>query len=158
MLDEFKIFQVAVDRLNSARIPYMISGSVAMNYYTQPRMTRDIDIVIALSDVNIQKFCDIFRDDFYLDINTIKEAVKNEKMFNIIHLEEVIKIDFIIRKSSEYRKFEFERRKKIKIDDQEVFITTIEDLILSKLAWAKESYSEIQLLDVKNLLQENANL
>jgi hypothetical protein len=26
----------------------MLTGSMAMNYYAQPRMTRDIDVVLAL--------------------------------------------------------------------------------------------------------------
>jgi hypothetical protein len=26
----------------------MLTGSMAMNYYAQPRMTRDIDVVVAL--------------------------------------------------------------------------------------------------------------
>ena len=32
------------------------------------------------------------------------------------------------------------------------WITTREDLIISKLLWAKDSLSELQLRDVKNLL------
>ena len=34
--------------LEQAGIPYMLSGSTAMNYYAQPRMTRDIDLVVEI--------------------------------------------------------------------------------------------------------------
>jgi hypothetical protein len=47
---------------------------------------------------------------------------------------------------------EFERRQRISILDFTTFIVSKEDLIISKLFWAKDSHSEIQLSDVKNLL------
>jgi hypothetical protein len=47
---------------------------------------------------------------------------------------------------------EFGRRQRIKIDDFETWIVSKEDLILSKLFWAKDSRSEMQLRDVSNLV------
>jgi hypothetical protein len=73
-------------------------------------------------------------------------------LFNLIHQQSVIKVDCIVRKSSLYRRAEFERRQRIKIEDFSTWITRKEDLILSKLDWAKDSHSELQLRDVKNLL------
>ena len=35
-------------RLDSAGIAYMLTGSLAMSFYARPRMTRDIDLVVAL--------------------------------------------------------------------------------------------------------------
>jgi hypothetical protein len=64
----------------------------------------------------------------------------------------VIKLDCIVRKRCEYRRVEFERRQRISILDFTTFIVSKEDLIISKLFWAKDSHSEIQLGDVKNLL------
>ena len=61
-------------------------------------------------------------------------------------------MDCIIRKRSQYRREEFERRQKISIDDFTTFIVSKEDLIISKLSWAKDSHSEVQLGDVRNLL------
>jgi hypothetical protein len=83
----------------------------------------------------------------------ILEAIRKEGMFNIIHYQSVFKIDFIIRKNNPYRIEEFRKRKKIIFEDAELYITAPEDLILSKLYWAKESMSELQLNDVKNLLK-----
>lgn len=88
----------------------------------------------------------------------IKNSISEKGMFNVIHLKEIIKIDFIIRKDSDYRKNEFRRKKKIKINGIEIFIVSIEDLILSKLVWAKDSHSEIQLKDIRNLIQEKIDL
>jgi hypothetical protein len=61
-------------------------------------------------------------------------------------------MDCIVRKSSQYRRGEFERRQQIAIRDFSTYIVSKEDLIISKLFWAKDSHSEIQLGDVRNLL------
>ncbi len=57
-----------------------------------------------------------------------------------------------MRKRSEYRELEFKRRKKITLQDFTVWIVSKEDLMISKLCWAKDSHSKIQLQDVRNLL------
>jgi hypothetical protein len=71
---------------------------------------------------------------------------------NIIHLEKVIKVDFIIRKNQEYRILEFNKRKKKKLEDQEISVVSLEDLIISKLYWAKDSFSEMQIKDIVSLM------
>ena len=134
----------------------MITGSIAMSYYSIPRMTRDIDIVIEID--NVGKFYNLFKDDYYIDIEMIKNSVYHQSMFNIIHLTEIIKIDFIIRKDSDYRKKEFDRKKQFKFGADYIYFVSIEDLIISKLMWFKNSHSGMQLDDVKNLLKEKIDL
>jgi hypothetical protein len=116
-------------------------------------MTRDIDIVVELSEPEIGKFILAFEKDHYLEPETVREAVKNHGMFNLIHDQYIIKVDFVVRKNTPYRRREFARRKKISIDGQELYVVAPEDLILSKLEWAKDSKSQVQLRDVQNLLQ-----
>ena len=41
MVNEFEILKDVVNKLADSHINYMLSGSVAMKYYSQPRMTRD---------------------------------------------------------------------------------------------------------------------
>ncbi|MBM4054584.1 MAG: hypothetical protein FJ264_07920 [Planctomycetes bacterium] len=115
-------------------------------------MTRDIDIVIELQEKDITNAVNLFKDNFYIDRDSVTQAVHNRGIFNIIHNEFIIKVDFIIRKSDEYRQIEFQRRLQINIDSIPIWIVSLEDLIISKLWWAKESQSHIQISDVKNLL------
>ena len=106
-----------------------------------------------MSDRDIVRFIRIFQKDFYLEPETVQAAVKNKGMFNLIKNEYVIKIDFVVRKDSEYRRKEFSRKRKISVDGQSFYVVAPEDLILSKLDWAKDSGSQVQLLDVHNLLK-----
>lgn len=75
-------------------------------------------------------------------------------MFNILHREKIVKIDCVIRKDTEFQKEAFSRRRKIKFaDDFSLWIISRDDLVLSKLNWAKDSKSEMQLRDVANILR-----
>lgn len=151
--EELVVLKQVTQRLERAEIAYMVTGSTAANFYTVPRMTRDIDIVVELLERDIQRFIPLFENDYYLEPETVREAVKNKGMFNLIHDEYVIKVDFVVRKDTPYRRREFSRRRKVSVDDQDLYLVAPEDLILSKLVWAKDSESEVQLADVRNLLQ-----
>lgn len=158
MNEELEILKEVAHSLNNSDIAYMITGSIAMNYYALPRMTRDIDIVLEIEKKDIVTIVTLFKNDFYVDQDSIERAVSNHSMFNIIHNEYIIKVDFIVRKLSEYRQIEFQRRRKIDIDGVQIWIVTLEDLILSKLWWLKESLSEMQIADVRNLLDSDVNI
>jgi hypothetical protein len=131
----------------------MITGSIALAVYAQPRMTRDLDFVIDLKLDDIDRFLGLFSSDCYIERESVKDAVKNRSMFNIIHNEWIIKADFIVRKNEPYRIREFERKRDIELDEISISIVAPEDLILSKLVWMLESESELQKRDVQDLIR-----
>lgn len=153
MSDELDILKSVAARLEAAGIPYMVTGSMAANFYTTPRMTRDIDLVIELSEEDTSRVVQLFQDEYYIDREMVQQAVRNRSMFNMIHNALVVKVDCVVRKDSDYRREEFARRRPVDIAGQQVFLVAPEDLILSKLDWAKESRSQTQLGDVTNLLK-----
>lgn len=130
----------------------MITGSVAANFYSVPRMTRDIDVVVEIHAGNIDKVVNLFQKDFYIDREAIEQAVRENGMFNTIHNESVIKIDFIVRKPLPYRLEEFRRRRFVRIEGTDICMVSPEDLVISKLLWIKDGISETQMKDVRNLL------
>ena len=145
-------------RLQSAGISFMLTGSVAMNYYAQPRMTRDIDLVVSLNETQTEEFFRLFESEYYFDRQSVASAISRRRMFNLIHNDAVIKVDCVVLKIDEYRQEEFARRKQINLGDFETWIVSREDLILSKLVWAKDSKSEMQLGDVRNLLSPECDM
>ena len=152
MQNELDIVRDVSARLEGAGIGYMLTGSMAMNYYAQPRMTRDIDVVVELRPADAARVVQLFSPDYYVSREAVDSSITRQSLFNLIHHESVIKVDCIVRKQSEFRLAEFNRRQRIKIEDFETWIVSKEDLILSKLFWAKDSRSELQLRDVKNLV------
>ena len=147
-----------MSRLEAAGIPYMLTGSMAANFYATPWMTRDIDVVIELQEAEVERVVTIFQDEYYVDRDMVEQAVKSRSMFSIIHNALVVKVDCVARKDSEHRREEFARRRRLTIDGELVTIVAPEDLILSKLEWAKESHSQLQLDDVRNLLRSVKDL
>ena len=141
-MDElFEFLVLVAERLDRAQIPYMLSGSVALSMYAQPRMTRDIDFVVDIEEGQVDKFVELFKEDCYIDRESVLEAVRARGMFNIIHEVWVIKADFVVRKDRPFRKTEFDRRRTVSIGGKDLSVVTPEDLLLSKLHWAKTSRS-----------------
>lgn len=42
----------------------MVTGSMAANFYATPRMTRDIDLVVELSETDIDCVVSLFQDEY----------------------------------------------------------------------------------------------
>ena len=151
-MNELDVVRDISGKFERAGIAYMLTGSMAMNYYAQPRMTRDIDVVVAVAPSQVETVVRLFSPEYYVSAEAVRQSVAHESIFNLIHQESVIKMDCIVRKASEYRRQEFARRQQIQVLDFTTWIVSKEDLIISKLEWAKDSHSEVQLRDVKNLL------
>jgi Nucleotidyl transferase AbiEii toxin, Type IV TA system len=149
---ELDVLGIVSARLTDLRLPFMLTGSFALAYYATPRMTRDLDIVVALGEQDIDRLVAALSSEFYVDGDMAREAVRDERLFNLMHLESGIKVDLIVRKSSEYRQVEFERRRPVVFATLRTWIVSPEDLILSKLVWARDSGSELQMRDVRQLL------
>ena len=156
--EQLEFLKKIASRLDAARIPYMLTGSLAMAIYAVPRMTRDIDLVIDCVPGDAGKIARLFEPDCYVDRDQIREAVMSRSMFNIIHNESVIKADFIVRKDEKYRKLEFERRREFKIEGTKISIVAPEDLVLSKLLWSRDTTSELHRRDIRSIMHTVAKL
>lgn len=152
MNEELGLLKNVAQSLESVGIEYMITGSMAMALYSNPRMTRDIDVIIQMMSVDAGRIVGLFQKDFYIDEAVVLQAIRDKGMFNIIHNDSVIKVDFIIRKDEDYRIEEFSRKKKVVIDGVPVWVVSPEDLVLSKLVWAKDSGSELQFRDARQMM------
>lgn len=158
MEEQIQVLKEVAGRFEKLGIPYMVTGGMVTNLYAQPRLTRDIDIVLVLKPENVDPLAQTFQKDFYADKEMIQGAIRHRDSFNFIDQKFLVKIDCIIRSDEEYEIEKFDRRRKIKVRDFYCWIISAEDLILSKLKWALDSQSEMQLRDVKNLLDCVENL
>ena len=123
-----------------------------MTFYAQPRMTRDIDLVVELGPADASRLVAAFESDFDCDLEEVSAAVNARRMFNFIHVERVVKVDFIVRKEAPFRVEEFKRRRMLKLGEVPIWVVSPEDLLLSKLVWAQPTHSELQLRDIRNIL------
>lgn len=141
------------ERLDRLGIEYMVTGSFAMGMFSTARTTFDLDIVIEIEAGDADRIADEFAGEYYIDPVSVRNAVSSRSMFNIIHNETVVKVDCIVLKPDPLETDKFHRRVLIKMCDRPFWFTTKEDLIVSKLQWARNTHSEMQFRDIRNLLE-----
>ena len=120
MSEELGVLRDIVTRLETAGIEYMLTGSVALNSYAQPRLTRDIDLVVAFFLKDAARISDLLGADYYVSPDAATTAVLHQTSFNAIHQSTLIKVDFMIRKRDDYRLHEFTRRVRLRLADMEL--------------------------------------
>jgi hypothetical protein len=149
--DVFRRITAALDRAN---IDYMLSGSFASAYYGAPRSTQDIDLVIAATPAQLRAFVQgLPSNEYYVDLDAALEAHRRQSLFNVIDLETGWKIDLIIRKSRAFSEEEFRRRQQINLQDTSLFVVSPEDVVISKLEWAKLAQSQRHIDDAAGILK-----
>lgn len=139
---------LVVGALRDAGIEHMIAGSVASTLYSDPRATQDVDMVIDPDTVTgLDEFVARLEPNrFY--VGDHRGAIASRGMFNVIDTTNGWKIDLIVRHDRPFSRTEFDRRRRTLIEGVDVDVATAEDVVLSKLEWARLGASERQLRDV----------
>jgi hypothetical protein len=150
--DQLDVLKLLTRRLDAAGLAYLITGSIAAGLYGQPRMTRDIDIVAVLHPPHASRLVDLLGAEFICDVDVIRGAIVRRGMFSVVHREALQKVDIIVRDDRDYEIEKFERRRLVEVDGQPMWLISPEDLVLSKLVWAKDSRSELQFRDVRSII------
>jgi hypothetical protein len=152
--DQKEVLRDCVGRLEQLDIEYMLTGSMAMVHYAMMRLTNDIDIVIEASVRDASKIIARFEPDYYVPHQRVADAISRKFMFNLLHQQKLVKVDCVVRKDDVFQNEAFARRARIRfMEDIDLWIISREDLILSKLSWAKNTGSEMQKRDVANILR-----
>lgn len=152
-----EVFSDVLCRLESEHIRYMIVGSIASMVYGEPRLTKDMDLVLDVLVNDLSKFGSIFPiEDFYCSpIEVLRDEFVRRGQFNIIHPTSGLKIDCVIRKNNPHAVMEFSRRQKIELWPGVLsYVASPEDVILKKLDSYREGESQKHLLDIKGILAQ----
>ena len=132
----------------------MLTGSVASSAHGKPRSTRDIDIVIAPTVEQLRLLIRQFPDtEYYADEQQALQALENSSLFNVIDFSTGWKVDFIVANRTEFAREAFSRRKRLDIAGNRVYVSSSEDVVISKMEWAKlTGGSDRQLQDAADIL------
>lgn len=140
--------------LDEALIPHMLTGSLAAAHYASPRATQDVDLVIEAASADIDRLVDgLAAAGFYVDRSAAHEALATEGQFNAIDPQGGWKVDLIIRKQRPFSRSEFGRRVKAPLLGVELWLASLEDLLIAKLEWSELGDSALQRSDVAQLLE-----
>jgi len=142
--------------LEKLKIPYVVTGGMAVLIWGRPRFTADIDIAIEIKPAGVKDLVKALRDlghAGYVDEEVANETVRVGGEFNFIDGTTGIKVDFWVSINEIFDLSRFKRRVVKEILGQKIYFTSPEDLILSKLKWFKESGSNRHLEDAESVLK-----
>ena len=139
-MNEFEgVLVRVVEALDRLRIPYLVTGGLAVTYYGEPRTTHDIDLVVQVSRANVEPLASELAADFYVDVEAAKVALAEGGMFNAIHEDSGFKVDFWMLTEDGFEQTRFARRVKVCVLGVTMSLPTAEDVIISKLDWYRQS-------------------
>ena len=96
-MDPSELLERLAQTLESLRIPYLITGSMATIAYGEPRFTNDIDVVVRLASHQIDELCRAFpAEEFYISREAVADAVTRGTQFNVLHPTSGLKIDVMV--------------------------------------------------------------
>ena len=156
------VFEKLRAALDTAQIPYFVTGSFASSAHGVPRSTNDIDIVIAPTVGQLTQLLAHLRDaEFATDLEDPFDAFGRNSLFNVVDNATLWKVDFIFKQSTPFDVARFSRRALVDISGVHLYTASPEDTVVMKLAWAKLGESQKQIADVAGVIRvqgENLDL
>ncbi len=148
-MSQQELLKKLVTALDNAAIDYMVTGSIASSLQGEPRLTHDIDFVIVIDEAGVRKLHASFPSpDYYLDEQSVTDALIQKGMFNLLDVASGDKADFWVLTNSPFDRSRFARRQAKQVQGTTIKVSSPEDTILAKLWWATQSGgSEKQFTD-----------
>jgi hypothetical protein len=155
-MPEANLFLMFTQRLNSLGLAYMVSGSVAVIIYGEPRLTHDVDLIAVLEREDIARLREAFPPaEFYCppaEVIEVEMAREQRGHFNIIHHESGFKADVYLSGRDPLHAWGLARARQLEVDGQVLVVAPPEYVILRKLEYFRDGASEKHLRDIRSML------
>ncbi len=141
----------ALDRIESLGLPWYVTGSWALAAYAEPRMTRDIDVVL---DATRGEYESLLRPSFEADF-LVNDPIDlgGRWIGGLIHRTELARVDLMFGRSDAWARSAMARRQRLEHPTLgPIWVVSAEDLVVAKLEWSKGT-SELQLRDVRSIVR-----
>jgi hypothetical protein len=123
----------------SVGVDYLVGGSFSSGAWGQPRQTNDLDVSIRLRQDQVDSVVTQFETDFMISAEEIRRTLDERttyRSFQMLHFEEVFKIDVFVPLPSEYTDSEFERKRKMTLlEGVTAMCAAPENIVIQKLRW-----------------------
>lgn len=151
-------FDPVANAFEALQIDYRVDGSVASSRFGVARTTLDIDVVANIRVEHVDDFVARLAATYYVDAESIRDAIARQSSFNVIHLAAMIKVDVFVLENRAFDRSAFTRPRTEPIGDDHSRLFTFsspEDMILLKLEWFRAGGGESrrQWQDVLGILR-----
>jgi hypothetical protein len=161
-MPETNLFLLFTRRLNTLGVPYMVSGSVAVIVYGEPRLTHDVDLIVVLDRERIARLPEVFPPaEFYCpptEVIVIEATREQRGHFNIIHHETGFKADVYLSGRDPLHAWGLARAKRLEVEGDLLVVAPPEYVILRKLEYFREGGSEKHARDIRSMLATSPEL
>ena len=156
------MFTVFLERIEKAGIRYVVTGSVAVIVYGDPRMTHDIDLVVEISLKQIPAIIKAFPEDmFYCPPPEVigLECVRTTRgHFNIIHHATGFKAVIYPVGNDSLLVWAIRNPRLFNLGGIEIRVAPPEYVIAKKLEYFKEGRSPKHISDIKGMLEASRDI
>ena len=141
----------ALERIEALGLRWYVTGSWALAAYAEPRMTRDIDVVLDATRADYEsRVRPSFETDFLVNDPI---DVGGRSMGGLIHRTELVRVDLMFGRSDAWAQSAMARRQRLEHPTLgPIWVISVEDLVIAKLEWS-EGTSELQLRDVRSIVR-----
>ena len=151
-MTERELLADCLRRLNGIGLPYMLTGSMASNFWGIPRTTHDLDFVLSFEEDRVTAIVSAFESDYDLEAASVRGAFRKHHMFNAIDRRSALKVDFWMLRRVPFEENMFARRLRVTLFGEPAWIAKAEDTLLHKLYWNRITPSERQLGDAAGIV------
>lgn len=146
------------EALEALQVPYVICGSVASIVHGIVRTTVDCDMVADLNLDHVEPLVTAIGNEFYVEQESIVDAIQFHRSFNLIHQESMFKVDIFIPKARPFDRAQLAHRIELEIANNPkrmAWFSSAENIVLAKLEWFRlgNEVSERQWRDVLGVLK-----
>ena len=158
-----------LEGLYKSKVRYLIAGGLAVNLYGVPRVTQDIDIVIAMSKENVLKITSLLKELGYVprlpvspddlaNPDKVKDWIENKnlKAFSFYHKNENYKVlDIVLVHPLDFEK-SFKNRTVKRAKDIDIYLASVDDVVkMKEFSGRPQDLSDIEMLNkVRKYLEE----
>jgi len=157
--DLVEIFAAPLHR-SGAR--YLVAGSVGAMVYSEPRLTIDIDLAVALGDEILDMLPSLFpAPDFYCPPPAVLQAENRRECrahFNVLHVPTGMKADFYPSQKDPFFAWAWAHRKTAAHSHGEIHYAPPEYVIVWKTAYHAEGGGEKHVRDIRRMIELSGDL
>ncbi|MFQ5686413.1 MAG: DUF6036 family nucleotidyltransferase [Candidatus Scalindua sp.] len=159
-----------LERLYKNDVRYLIVGGLSVNLYGIPRVTQDIDIVIAMNKENVLKLTSTLIETGYVprlpvspddlaNPDKVKDWTENKnlKAFSFYHKKDNYKVIDIVLVHPLNFEMSFKNRTVKKAKDTDIYLASIDDVIkMKEFSGRTQDLSDIKMLNkAKKYMEKN---
>jgi len=151
-------------RLDAAKVPYLIGGSVASGVWGEPRQTNDVDIEIWLTRENLDNFLSALQPTYLVSEDDAKNALDTIEEFpsvQALHIEEALKFACFVENESAANVEALSKAVKVEVQPG-IYLNfaCAERILVQKLRWYElgSRVSERQWRDMLSIAKKTVDL